>query len=187
MGKVKRNPLWIATPLAIVCLLLYLSDPPQGQFYLLILMGYALMLVLQTVMIVAKRIAPPPVPDYALRDLFERWEHSPDDWILVEFEPFVPLAQARQRANSPTYSQEDRKAAFLTKARLVSLSTPQVAFFFSSEKGYLLASRGDLATLVKRYGRWTIDTWYSLSGAAGRLGLESRSLDGPQFVRVPPY
>jgi len=141
MWKAKRNPLWVTPPAAIVCLLLYLRDPPQGKSYLIFLAVYALAVGLQTAMVVAKRVAPPPVPDYAVCDLLQRWEHWPDDWIVVEFEPLVSLAQARQRVHSTTYSQEDRKAAFLTKARLVSASAPRVAFFFSSEKGHLLASR----------------------------------------------
>src|ERR1044072_4549635 len=124
MLKVNRNPLWIIIPVAVGSGLLYFSNPAQGRIYLIPLAIAGLTLVLQTAIAVAKRVAPPPVPDYAVGDLLERIKLSLDDWILVEFEPSIPLNEARQRVGSQKYSQENRKAAFLTKAQLISPSMP---------------------------------------------------------------
>jgi hypothetical protein len=182
MWKAKFGPLWIATPMALLAAWLYLRNPEDDAFWLTMLAFYSVMLFMQLSMFLVARIWPGPVPDDAVRDLLERSKESREDWILVEFEPQLSLEGARQRTGSRTYSQEDRKSAFLMKARLISPTAPSVGFYFSAEKGYVLGNREALTGLLKKYGPWTLDNWRSLTGAALQCGVESRSLDGAQFV-----
>lgn len=178
------NPIWLGIVAAISALGLIVIDPANRALYVV---GVGIVvftfLFFKALFWLGNRVNPPPVPNSAVQEVFERCASSAqdEDWILVKFQPGVSLEQARLKVGSPNYSEDDRLVGFMTKAQVVAPSRPNVAIFYSEEKGYLLARRTYIQTLEKKYGRWMLDTWHSLVGAMSRVGMQVSSLDGPQY------
>lgn len=186
MIRVRRNPLWLVLILSPFAAWLWFAYPAERTWLGICLIGLSIMVVIQVGFWLLNVINPPPVPSTAVRQLLDCCARQGEDeeWILVEFRPRVSLEEARQRAGSPTYSKQDRLHGFMTKFQWSAPSRPDVALFFSPEKGYLMGRVRYINALEQNYGRWTLDTWYSMTGAMVRMGMQPCCLDGGQmFVR----
>lgn len=141
------------------------------------------MVVIQAEIWLRNLINPPPVPNTAVRQLLDRCARQGEieEWILIEFHAKVSLEEARKNVGSPTYSNRERLQAFMFKFQACVPSRPDVAIFFSSEKGYLMGRVRYIEALEQKFGRWSLDTWYSMIGAMLTMGMQVCCLDGGQL------
>jgi CHAT domain-containing protein len=182
MLRIRRDPIWLVLP--AVCLLIWglLFDPSNRKFYLFWLAMLAVFLISRLVFWLIKRVVRAPVPDSAIQEMLYlcRKDNEEGEWSLVEFRPKVSLEEARDRVGMETYSKEDRLNAFMKKFSMIVPYRPDVAIFYSPEKGFLLVRTAMIQALEAKYGKWTLDTWYTFNGAMKRMGIGECNLDGGQ-------
>lgn len=178
MIRINRDPIWL---LAAACAIGLVVDPAHSGLYLA---GLGFMVSLRMLSWFIKRLRGSPIPDKAVRELLDRCtkEDHNEEWVLVKFRPGVSLEEARYKAGSEGYSEKERLMGFMTKLNVVSRAAPNVAIFYSADKGFLCGRRAVIAAMLDKYGRWILDTWFTLVGALRKKGYEVHSLDGPQFV-----
>jgi hypothetical protein len=123
-----------------------------------------------------------PVPNSAVRALVSSCHESTDDWVIVRFAPRRSLAEARRKAGTDAYTDEDRVDGFMGKLSIVAPLSPEVAVYYSANKGIVAADPGALRRVEGRYGRFMINTWHTLLGALRSCDMTAVSLDGPQDV-----
>lgn len=183
MFRVRRDPIWILLIVGPVLVWLWFANLDQRGWVGPSLIMLGALIALRLAFWLLANIRRSPVPNSAVKELLARCENAgPDqEWVLVEFRPNLSLEEARLRAGSASYSKEDRLRGFMTKFQFAAPSRPDIAVFHSSEKGYLLGRVAYINTLERKYGRWMLNTWYSLMGAMTRTGMTECSLDGGQF------
>ncbi len=186
MHLIKKNPIWVSILGIVVALSLLLIDSPRASMYLILLGLSAAGLFLQLVFQLMKQVNPAPVPDSAIREMMEACDTngSDEDWILIRFHPKISLEQARATVGSATYSEEDRLQGFMAKFQMIAAMEPRIAIFYAPNKGILMANPIALKAMKRKYGLWTLDTWYSLNGALAREGFSIRDLDSPQSIAL---
>jgi hypothetical protein len=167
MFRVRRDPIWLWLILLIVAIGGLIAYPEERTFFMYCLAAIAVFLLVRFGFEVFKRIIGTPVPDSAVRELLERCagEGRYEEWAMVKFRPKVSLKEVRRRIGSPSYSEENRLEGFMTKFHFAAPSRPDVGIFYSPNKGFLLGRSAVINALEQRYGRWMLDTWYTLTGA----------------------
>jgi len=183
MIRVRRDPIWLLLILVPILAWLWFAYPNQRGWLQIVGVGLGIYVVLRVGFWALTLLSRPPVPNSAARELVERCtgEQTEQEWTLVKFRPAVTLEEARRKVGSASYSEEDRLHGFMTKFQFAAPSRPDVAVFHSAEKGYLLGRTEVIRALEKRYGRWMLDTWYSLRGALLKNNMQDCSLDGGQL------
>lgn len=186
MFRVRRDPFWLLIIAIPALFLASLIDEMGRSFYLLLLAPAMFVVVFRLGFDLLKRLNPSPVPDSVVREMLDLCTRNDrgDDWILVKIPPKVSLEEAQRKVGSSMYSEEDRLQSLLAKFHMVAPGWPNVAIFYAPNKGFLLANRLVVGALERKYGRWMLDTWYSLNGALGREGLSTRDLDTPQMLNL---
>lgn len=184
MFKMRKDPIWLVYIAGLVVALLYFIDPANRSVYLFLLAGVAFFFILRLVFRLLKKTAGSPVPDSAVKEMFNLYLRNTQDeeWILARFSPKVSLAEARLKVGSQAYSDKDRLQGFMTKFSLIAPSRKDVAILYSPEKGVLLAHYEIIQAIENKYGRWMLDTWYPLVRGMKRLGMDAVNLDGPQTL-----
>ncbi|MBP8131441.1 MAG: hypothetical protein KA184_17820 [Candidatus Hydrogenedentes bacterium] len=184
MFRVRRDPIWLLFLMAPLLAAAWVLDPASRGFYIWCVVGLGVFLVLRIAFWLLKKASGTPVPDSAVLELLDRSKNAPHsaEWVLTRFRPAVPLEAARAKVGSAEYTDEDRVRGFMMKAELIAPSRPDVAVFYSPNKGILLGNPEMIRNLEKQYGRWLLDTWYCLTGAMSRVGMASLDLDGPQTL-----
>lgn len=182
MLRIRRDPIWLVLPAVYLLIWGLLFDPSNRKFYLFWLPVLAVFLISRLVFWLIKRAVGTPVPDSAIQEMLYlcRKDNEEGEWSLVEFPPKLSLEKARDRVGSETYSKEDRLNNFMMKFSMIVQYRPDVAIFYSPEKGFLLVRTAMIRALEAKYGKWTLDTWYSLKGAMKRMGIGECNLDGGQ-------
>lgn len=140
-------------------------------------------LVMQIFMWVINWLNPPPVPTKAIRQLLNACRSSSDDWVIIEFKPKISAEQATQNIGYEI-TQKERVDGFMFKLNAIAGTNSNLAVCFSENKGIVAGCRPILVQLLDIYGRWMLDTWYSLNGAFIKHNFRSISLDGPIAIRT---
>lgn len=175
MPKFHKGPLLVVIPLGALLSLL------RTDLWLVCMVGFGVVSLLGAVaMRLLKRYSPAPVPDSAVRQLLESLA-SDAEWISIRFAPGVSLHVAAVRVGH-AITESERLMSFNTKLAFTAQAMPHVAIFYSGDKGFVAARRLVIEEMVRRYGRWTLDTWFALVGALRKNGYGVHSLDGAQFV-----
>jgi len=182
MIRIRQDPIWLWLLFLTLTVAGLVSLPAQREFFITCLAGVAVGLVVWLSLWLLKHLLPVPVPYRAVLDLIDRCCdcRETDEWVLVKFKPRVSLEMARRNVGSLDYSNEDRLFGFMVKFEASAPSRPDVAVFYAPNKGFLLGGRQVISKLEGKYGRWMLDTWYSLCGAIRRNGMTVCDLDHPQ-------
>jgi hypothetical protein len=186
MSLIKKNPVWLSVLIMLIAWYFFVNDPTRRAFYVFSLVIGGFTLLLQLVFQFLKRLNPAPVPDSAIRDMMKACHEDEQngDWIIIAFPPKISLAEARSRAGSDDYSTDDRLRSFILKVQMIAPSLPRTAIFYSPNKGFLVANRELIQYIEKRYGRWMLDTWYSLNGALNKEALSTEDLDASRVFTL---
>ncbi len=182
MIRIRRDPIWLWLLFLALTVIGLVVLPVQREFFMICLIGVVVGFVVWLSLWLFKHLFLTSVPYRAVLELVDRccdpW-HT-DEWVLVKFKPRVSLEEARRNVGSLDYSNEDRLVGFMVKFKASAPSRPDVAVFYAPNKGFLLGRRQVISKLERKYGRWILDTWFSLCGAIRRNGMTVCDLDHPQ-------
>lgn len=183
MFRVRWDPFWLLVLLVPIAIWGVLAYPKYRAFWVAAVVALGLVVALRLLFEAIKARHPAPVPDSAVRELLQRCtgDDRYERWVLVRFRPGLTLEEARIRAGSASYADEDRLEGFMAKFHAIEPSRPDIAIFYSPNRGLLLGRVPTLRALEHRYGRWLLDTWHTLVGALRRGGLTVLDLDSPQL------
>jgi hypothetical protein len=185
MIRIRRDPIQLLLLFLALTLIGLVLLPVQREFFIICLDGVVVCFVVWLSLWMCKHLFPTPVPYRAVLELLDRccdpWQT--EEWVLVKFKPRVSLEEARRNVGSLDYSNEARLFGFMVKFEASAPSRPDVAVFYAPNKGFLLARRQAISKLERKYGRWILDTWYSLCGVIRRNGMTVCDLDHPQVFR----
>ena len=120
------------------------------------------------------------IPRSVVLELLDRCKTEDREWVLVHFKPEVSPDEAQKRLGKE-YSQVAREKQFMFKLSNVYALRPDIVVFYSKQKGLLCGNARAIKSLLKKYGRFMMDSWNCLFGVLRKNRLMTQSLDGGQL------